>query len=576
MLALHGTGVGAGIAVGRARIINRTSDKITQYTIAQEHVHKEIERLEKGIETAQHSLLELGKQFSKEIPDEVRALLEAHSLMLKDPLILQESSRLISEQWINAEFALNQYGTRLERVFEQIQDPYLSSKSVDVAQVIQRVLGAMTDSQEAIGGQPEGAYDGEIIIVNDLTPADTIELRKHRIVGFVTKLGGPTSHTAILARSMKIPAIVGMHGSVGYLRTGDLLIIDGKRGVILANPDERALAAYQRRREKIIRRTQALETLRDAESVSLDGQRIMLMSNVELPDEVSYSVKQNAEGVGLYRTEFMFMNREQMPDEEEQVEVYKQVLEKSDCPVTIRTLDLGADKQVDGGRSADNQSTNPALGLRAIRLCLHDLGLFKPQLRAIYRASVFGKARMMVPMISNVEELNQLFRLIDEVKQELAEQNYRFDSALQVGGMIEVPAAAIAADIFARKLDFLSIGTNDLIQYTLAIDRIDDEVNYLYDPIHPSILRLVKNVIDAGIDAGVPVSMCGEMAGDPAYTRILLALGLREFSMDPAGLLEVKQIIRMSDVSQLKLALPKFMNATEPEELRQQLVELNR
>jgi len=576
VLALHGTGVGAGIAVGRARIINRTSDKITQYTIAQEHVHKEIERLEKGIETAQHSLLELGKQFSKEIPDEVRALLEAHSLMLKDPLILQESSRLISEQWINAEFALNQYGTRLERVFEQIQDPYLSSKSVDVAQVIQRVLGAMTDSQEAIGGQPEGAYDGEIIIVNDLTPADTIELRKHRIVGFVTKLGGPTSHTAILARSMKIPAIVGMHGSVGYLRTGDLLIIDGKRGVILANPDERALAAYQRRREKIIRRTQALETLRDAESVSLDGQRIMLMSNVELPDEVSYSVKQNAEGVGLYRTEFMFMNREQMPDEEEQVEVYKQVLEKSDCPVTIRTLDLGADKQVDGGRSTDNQSTNPALGLRAIRLCLHDLGLFKPQLRAIYRASVFGKARMMVPMISNVEELNQLFRLIDEVKQELAEQNYRFDSALQVGGMIEVPAAAIAADIFARKLDFLSIGTNDLIQYTLAIDRIDDEVNYLYDPIHPSILRLVKNVIDAGFDAGVPVSMCGEMAGDPAYTRILLALGLREFSMDPAGLLEVKQIIRMSDVSQLKLALPKFMNATEPEELRQQLVELNR
>ncbi|MGB5709011.1 MAG: phosphoenolpyruvate--protein phosphotransferase [Arenicellales bacterium] len=576
MLALHGTGVGAGIAVGRARIINRTSDKITQYPIAQEHVQKEIERLEKGIETAQHSLFELGKQFGKEVPEEVRALLEAHSLMLKDPLILQESSRLISEQWINAEFALNQYGTRLERVFEQIQDPYLSSKSVDVAQVIQRVLGAMTDSQEAIGGQPEGTYDGEIIIVNDLTPADTIELRKHRIIGFVTKLGGPTSHTAILARSMKIPAIVGMHGSVGYLRTGDLLIIDGKRGVILASPDNRALAAYQRRREKIIRRTQALETLRDAESVSLDGQRIMLMSNVELPDEVSYSVKQNAEGVGLYRTEFMFMNREQMPDEEEQVEVYKQVLEKSDCPVTIRTLDLGADKQVDGGRSADNQSTNPALGLRGIRLCLHDLGLFKPQLRAIYRASIFGRARMMVPMISNVEELDQLFRLIDEVKQELAEQNYPFDSELQVGGMIEVPAAAIAADIFARKLDFLSIGTNDLIQYTLAIDRIDDEVNYLYDPIHPSILRLIKNVIDAGLDAGVPVSMCGEMAGDPAYTRILLALGLREFSMDPAGLLEIKQIIRRSDVSQLKLSLPKFMSATEPEKLRQQLVELNR
>lgn len=575
MLALHGTGVGAGIAVGRARIISRQGEQVNQYTISHEQVQQEVDRLSQGIQSAQNSLVELAKQFGSDIPEEVGALLEAHSLMLKDPLILQESSRLISEQWINAEFALSQYGNRLQRVFEQIQDPYLSGKSADVAQIIQRVLGEMSGHQETIDDQPEGTYDGEIIIANDLTPADTIELRKHRIIGFVTKLGGPTSHTAILARSMKIPAIVGMHGSVGYLRTGDLLIIDGKRGVILADPDERALIAYQRRREKIIRRTQALETLRDAESVSLDGQKVYLMSNVELPDEVVYSARQNAEGVGLYRTEFLFMNRTQMPDEEEQVEVYRQVLEKSDYPVTIRTLDLGADKQVDGGRSSDNQTTNPALGLRAIRLCLHDLGLFKPQLRAIYRASVFGNARMMVPMVTNIEELNQLFRLIDEVKQELDEQGHLFDPTLQVGGMIEVPAAAITADIFARKLDFMSIGTNDLIQYTLAIDRIDDEVNYLYDPVHPSILRLVKTVIDAGLEAGIPVSMCGEMAGDPAYTRILLALGLREFSMDPASLLEIKQIVRMSDISQLQLVLPKIMDATEPDQLRQQMAKLN-
>ena len=576
MLALHGTGVGAGIAVGRARIIRRPGDSVTQYTISREQVNKEVERLEMGIQSAQEALVDLGRRFGNDIPEEVRALLEAHSLMLNDPLILHESSRLISENWINAESALSQYGSRLQSVFEQIQDPYLSSKSNDVAQIIQRVLAAMSDHKETIEDQPEGAYDGEIIIANDLTPADTIELRKHEIIGFVTKLGGPTSHTAILARSMKIPAIVGMHGSVGYLRTGDLLIVDGKRGVILAEPDDRALLAYQRRREKIIRRTQALETLRDAESVSLDGEKVFLMSNVELPDEVAYSAEQNAEGVGLYRTEYLFMNRAQMPDEEEQVGVYRKVLEKSDYPVTIRTLDLGADKQVDGGRSAENQTTNPALGLRAIRLCLHDLGLFKPQLRAIYRASVFGKARMMVPMISNVEELNQLFRLIGEVKQELSEQGYKYDPDLHVGGMIEVPAAAIAADIFAKKLDFMSIGTNDLIQYTLAIDRIDDEVNYLYDPVHPSMLRLVKTVIDAGISEGIPVSMCGEMAGDPAYTRVLLALGLREFSMDPASLLEIKQIVRMSDISQLQIALPRIMNATEPEELRQRMAELNR
>ncbi len=575
MLALHGTGVGAGIAIGKARVISRAGDSVSQYKIAEEDTGSEILRLEQGIQKACRSLDVLKAEFGGNAPDEVVALLEAHTLMLMDPMIREESANLIRQQKINAEFALSQHGKRLEQVFEQIHDPYLSSKSADVAQVVQRIIGAMMDAEETLGDQPEGSFDREIIIANDLTPADTIELRKHQIAGFVTNLGGPVSHTAILARSMKIPAIVGLHGASRYLHTGDLLIIDGKRGVILASPDESTLTAYRRRGEKIFRRNQVLETLRGSEAISLDGHHVSLMSNIELPDEIALSVSQNAAGVGLYRTEFLFMNRSIMPDEEEQVAVYRELLEKSNSTVTIRTLDLGADKQVDGGRTRDTQITNPAMGLRAIRLCLHDPGLFKPQLRAIYRASAYGQVRMMIPMVSNVEELNQLYRLIDEVKRELTGQQLQFDPEMPVGGMIEVPAAAIAADIFASKLDFMSIGTNDLIQYTLAIDRIDDEVNYLYDPIHPAILRLVKNVIDAGRTAGIPVSMCGEMAGDPDYTRILLALGLREFSMDPASLLEVKQKVRLSDVAQLESALPSIMGAVEPEDLHRQVLLLN-
>ncbi len=575
MLALHGTGVGAGIAIGKARVISRAGESISQYVIKPQDIDAEIVRLDQGIEKAQRALERLGENISPEAPDEVASLLEAHGWMLADPTIREESAKLIRHQQINAEYALSQHGKRLEQMFGQIQDPYLSAKSADIAQVIQRIIGALMDNEEILGDQPEGSFDGEIIIANDLTPADTIELRKHQITGFVTNLGGPISHTAILARSMKIPAIVGLHGASRFLRTGEMLILDGKRGVILANPDHSTLETYQRRYEKIIRRNQALETLRGSETVSLDGHRVSLMSNIELPDEIELSTAQNAQGVGLYRTEFLFMNRSQMPDENEQIEVYCELIKKSQAPVTIRTLDLGADKQVDGGRIHDTQITNPALGLRAIRLCLHDLGLFKPQLRAIYRASACGDVRMMVPMVSNVEELNQLYRLIEEVKQELTEQGLGFNPDMPVGGMIEVPAAAIAADIFASKLDFLSIGTNDLIQYTLAIDRIDDEVNYLYDPIHPSILRLIKYVIDAGRNAGIPVSMCGEMAGDPKYTRILLALGLREFSMDPASLLEVKQRIRLSDLAKLETALPSIMAAVEPDDLRQQVLQLN-
>ncbi|WP_424946707.1 phosphoenolpyruvate--protein phosphotransferase [Candidatus Spongiihabitans sp.] len=576
MFTLHGNGVGAGIAIGRARIIHRQRQEIPKYNIEPERIEQEVERLADGIESAIRALRTIKKQMPAEDADEVKAILGAHLLMLQDPMLRQEPSAIIRAQGINAEAALQQHADNLEKVFHDIDDPYLSSKSTDVAQIINRIQGELLDEPGRLAAQPEGKLDHQIIVANDVTPADAIELKKHRIGAFITNLGGPISHTAILARSMKIPAIVGLHGAIRYLRSGDLLIIDGKRGVVLVNPDEAALLTYRRRREKIVRRIQEMDSLRDAAAETLDGVLVSLNANIGLPEEIEDSVSQNAAGVGLYRTEFLYMNRETMPDEEEQYQIYRRALQQSARPVTIRTLDLGADKQVDGGRASDAITTNPALGRRAIRLCLHDLSLFKPQLRAVYRASAHGETRLMIPMLSNIDELDQLFVLLDEVQQELAGQGYDFDPDLQIGGMVEVPAAAIAADLFAARLDFLSIGTNDLIQYTLAIDRIDDEVNYLYNPLHPSILRLIKITIDAGKAANIPVSMCGEMAGDIEYTRVLLGMGLRDFSMDPSVILQVKRQIRLTDTAKIEPKVKRLLKTADQKVVKQLMSEINR
>ncbi len=575
MFTLHGSGIGGGIAIGSARIIRRAGQEIPEFAIAAAQVGAEIARLKQAFARARATLQKIRDALPPDAPEELDSVLGAHLMMLADPALSEQPSNLIRQRQINAEAALARHAEKLVAAFKEIRDPYLSGKSADVAQVMDRVQGELLAAPGALSEQSEGALAGEIIVANDLTPADAVDLKRHRIGAFITNLGGPISHTAILARSMRIPAIVGMHGAIRYLRTGDLLVVDGKRGVVLVNPDAAAVATYQRRREKIRRRAQQLDGLREADAVTLDGNAVSLFLNVELPEEISACAAQNAHGVGLYRSEFLFMNRQRMPAEEEQLAAYADVVRRAQRPVTIRTLDLGADKQVDGGRAMDAVATNPALGRRAIRLCLHDLGLFRPQLRAIYRASAFGSLRIMVPMVSNMEELNQLFALLAQVKQELSEEGHAFNAAVPVGGMIEVPAAAIAADLFARKLDFLSLGTNDLIQYTLAIDRVDDEVNYLYDPLHPSVLRLIKHTIEAGKTAGIPVSMCGEMAGDVTYTRVLLGMGLREFSMEPASLLEVKRQIRLTDVSKIKSQVAAMLQTAEPDHIKRMVDEIN-
>ena len=575
MFALHGNGIGAGIAIGIARIIHRPGQEIPRYKISKKQVRHEISRLDQAFANAGAALNAIKGQLPGEGLGEAHGILDAHLLILQDPVLIQRPRELIRGQQINAEAALQQHAEKLHRTFNKIDDPYLSNKSADLAQIIHRIQGELADDQVGFIARHEGNYEGEIIVANDLSPADAIELKKHRISAFITNLGGPVSHTAIVAHSMKIPAVVGLHGGVRYLRTGDLLVIDGMRGVVLVNPDEVALETYRRRQLKISRRAEELNLLVDASAVTLDGVQVLLNTNIELPEDIQESEAQNAAGVGCYRTEFMYMNREHLPDEEEQYEVYAGLLKQTSSPVIIRTVDLGSDKQVDGGRTRGAIGTNPAMGRRAIRLCLQDLGLFKPQLRAIYRAAVYGSVKMMIPMISRVDELDQLFFLLEEVKQELQSQGMDFDPDLPVGGMVEVPAVAIAADLFAQRLDFLSIGTNDLIQYTLAIDRVDDEVNYLYDPLHPAVLRLVKMTVDAGKAANIPVSMCGEMAGDVSLTRVLLGLGLRDFSTDLTAILPVKQQIRLTDVSRVKPLAERLLKTTDPKQTQSILKRIN-
>ena len=423
----------------------------------------------------------------------------------------------------------------------------------------------------------DGSFAGKIVFADDLTPADTVLMQHQGVVALVTEFGGPNSHTAILARSLRIPAVVGLHNVGPYLRETDTLIIDGRQGVVLVDPDEQMIRHYEKLQRQIERIHTARRKLRFAPTITSDGEPIVLQANVELPADLDAAVQVGAQGVGLYRTEYLFMNRAALPDEEEQYQAYTEIGRAGEgSPVTIRTLDLGADKQVDGTRPGAPMTSNPALGLRAVRLCLKEPALFRPQLRAILRASAHSPVRMMIPMLSTTGELAQVFDLVKSCRQELDNEGQPYDDAMPIGAMIEVPAAAICADIFARELDFLSIGTNDLIQYTIAIDRVDDEVNYLYDPLHPAVLRLIQMTILAGEKMGIPVAMCGEMAGDARYTRLLLGMGLKEFSVHPNSLLEVKQVITESRVAESRKFTQRVMRVIKSTARSALLEEMNR
>ncbi|RKZ49852.1 MAG: phosphoenolpyruvate--protein phosphotransferase [Gammaproteobacteria bacterium] len=562
-IALHGMGVSRGIAIGKAHVVKRDQLDIREYSIKKNRLDDEVKRFEDALTNARQQLRAIREHIPESTSADIEAFIDTHLLMLDDAALTKEPMRLIKELSCNAEWALKLQRDALVAVFDEMDDAYLRTRKDDVDYVVNRIQRLLLNQTPLIHEKADQRLTGYIIMANDLTPADTVLMQHNGIAAFATEFGGPTSHTAILARSLGIPAIVGLQNALRYIKDDEEIILDGSRGIILVDPERHELLHYQHLQKEEKRYFSKLGKLKNKPAITLDEVSIALDANIELPKDFETVVEVGAAGVGLYRTEFLYMNRETPPDEEEHYATYKGVIDVlKGLPLTIRTLDLGADKQVDGGRQSGPVTTNPALGLRAIRLCLKEPALFRPQLRAIIRASVHGPVRILIPMLSNVHEMQQVLQMVDDIKKELDEQNIPYDHELQIGGMIEVPAAAVCADIFAKYLDFLSIGTNDLIQYTMAIDRVNDEVNYLYDPLNPAVLRLVHTTIKAGKKENIPVAMCGEMAGETKYTRLLLGLGLREFSIHPATLLEVKQIIIDSNVSELQTLANKALKAS--------------
>jgi phosphotransferase system enzyme I (PtsI) len=576
---IPGTGVSRGIAIGPVHRLEGGEIEVYEAAIPHELIENEVARFRRAVRTARQQL----KAIRNSIPETTRAditdFIDTHLLMLEDSMLTAAPVELIRKRQCNAEWALKSQRDALAAVFDEMDDPYLRTRKDDVDHVVTRIQRILIHEDAESAAQDNDQLRGVIIIAHDLTPAETALLHHQGVAGFITESGGPLSHTAILARSLGLPAIVGTHVTPHQIREGDLVVLDAAEGMLLTDVDDDTLKDYRRRQRNETKRQNELRRLKDKPAITRDGIHIQLFANVELREDVLAARRAAAEGIGLYRTEFLFMNRTDIPDEEEQLQQYLSVVKSlKGQPVTIRTLDLGGDKGcgAEPPPSAERRCANPALGLRAIRLCLKHADMFRPQLRAILRASAKGPVRLMIPMLSSASELAEVMALIDDVKKELQREHLAFDWNIPVGGMIEVPAAALSAGLFARRLDFMSIGTNDLIQYTLAIDRVDDEVTYLYDPLHPAVLRLIKMVIDAGHTNDTPVAMCGEMAGDPRYTRLLLGMGLKELSLHPTALLEIKDVIQRSRVAQFNPVVDDILGTDDPKRIGEQLEVLNR
>ena len=574
---LHGVAVSRGIAIGRVHIIERNQFEIAEVRLHANEIDREIERLLDAVALARRHLREIRDTISGSTPADIAAFIDTHLLMLDDAALSEEPVRLIRELRCNAEWAVKIQRDKLVKVFEEIGDDYLRTRRDDVENVVDRILRNLLQHQPSRHEMPDHKLSGMVILARDLAPADVVLLQNHGVAGLITEFGGPTSHMSILARSLGIPGVVGLHHARRYIREDETIIVDGEDGVVIGNPDDRIFEAYRTRQSERRRYVAGLQILKEAPAVTLDGLPIALLANVELATDFKSVRDVGAHGVGLYRTEFLFLNRTTFPDEDEHFQTYRQMLDALDgAPLTIRTADLGADKSLARDEDGAPIAANPALGLRAVRLCLREPALFSPQLRAIIRASAFGPVRMMIPMLSSIDEVLQILDIVRVIRTDFSARSIAYDAAMPIGGMIEVPAAAVCADIFAAELDFLSIGTNDLIQYAVAIDRVNDEVSYLYDPLNPGVLRLIAGTLDAGRNAGIPVAMCGEMAGDSRYTRLLIGLGLTEFSVHPASLLEVKHIIVNTTAAAARDIAYQFLHLTDRDRRLELLEVLNR
>jgi phosphotransferase system enzyme I (PtsI) len=565
---LHGIPVSRGIAIGRAQILAPAALDVKHYLIAEEHVEAEVVRLQTALATVHRELQTLWNELPKDAPTELGAFIDVHALILSDPMISEAPLDIIRSRHYNAEWALVTQIEELSAQFDEIEDLYLRERKVDIQQVAERVLKVLLGSEPLPVPQAEPDDDEfmaqMVVIAHDISPADMLKFRDRSFIGFVTDVGGQNSHTAIVARSLDIPAAVGVSQASTLIEQDDWVIIDGDAGVVVVSPSALVLEQYRERQAAAQRARKKLSKLKKTPAITRDGTAITLLANIELPEDCGPAMESGAMGVGLFRSEFLFMGRAaSMPSEDEQFEQYRRaVVAMKGRPVTIRTLDIGADKPLD---TTEHTALNPALGLRAIRYCLSEPQIFLAQLRAILRASAFGKVRILIPMLAHAHEIDQSLAMIALAKAELREANIKFDPNVDVGAMIEIPAAALALPMFVKKMNFLSIGTNDLIQYTLAIDRVDYEVAHLYNPLHPAVLQLISMTIAAGHKAGIDVAVCGEMAGDVKLTRLLLGMGLRDFSMHPAQLLSVKQQILNCDMAAVQAQTRKILRAMDPD-----------
>jgi len=541
MRVLKGIPASGGIAIGKGFFLNRVLPRSVRSTVGRDQVDEEVAAFQRAVACSREQILAI-RDGVTDTSSEHHQILSVHLALLEDSMLVEQTVRAIRENQFAADWAFNKVLQNLLETFHRIEDPYLRERGHDLRQIGHRVL-------ENLAGRPVDSIaairNPVVIVAHDLSPADTAQILKSPVLGFATDVGSRTSHTAITARSLGIPAVVGVEGATEEYRSAETVIVDGEEGVVVFDPTEEAVREYQERRKAYAQRTRDLAKFARLPTVTRDGKTLLLMANIEFPEEADVALRSGAYGVGLYRTEFLFLNRKDLPSEEEHFETYRKVAEKFvRHPVTIRTFDLGGDKFASQLELAEEM--NPAMGLRAIRFCLKEKEIFKPQLRSILRASTYGKVRMMFPMISGVGELREAMAVVEEVRGELRRRRIPYDKEMPIGIMIEIPSAAIVSDLLAREVGFFSIGTNDLIQYSLAIDRVNEHVSYLYEPLHPAILRLIRRVVEAGHDAGIPVSMCGEMAGEPFYSYALLGLGLDELSMNAAAIPRVKRILRKS------------------------------
>jgi phosphotransferase system enzyme I (PtsI) len=548
MEGMSGIGASPGIAIGPAYCLEKRDFKVRRYSLVSGEVKAEVTRFRRAVAASATQLRRLRKKLAREMGEQHSYILDAHLMLMKDRMLLDDVVGRIRGENVNAEWALKKGIDRFQTIFRNFEDHYLREKAADVEDIGYRIL------QNLIGEVPERVMkvpEGVIVVAHDLSPSAAAQMAGGKTLAFATDVGGKTSHTAIMAQSLEIPAVVGLEQVSERVENGDAMILDGSSGRIFINPDEETVARYRELRGRYRNFEAELHKLREMPAETLDGYRINLEANIERQEEVTSVLEHGAEGVGLYRTEFIYMNRDDMPGEDEHFLIYRRLAEAiNPRPATIRTFDLGGDKFL--SQVSMSQEMNPALGLRAIRFCLREVTIFKTQLAGILRASAYGKLRMMFPLISELAELQQAREILEEVKEDLDRRGLDFDRNIQVGAMIETPAAAVIADILAPAVDFFSIGTNDLIQYALAIDRVNEHVAYLYRPFHPAVLRLIRSVVGTAADHGIPVAMCGEMAGEPIYTLLLMGMGIDHLSMNPLALPRVKKIIRSSRLEEAR------------------------